>query len=250
MAQALSFWHRVSSLFRSDTTIAGGNGSSKTAKLPEVAARTATAALDRAAEIRAVPWWQRRQVRHAQAREAAQCMIELAGALQEHFRQQDQRAAALAASLDRVGGILEQLAESQRSHGECLHNIAAQAETAGRQTAALTDTLGRLPDSLLSQADALRSVARQMDLAQESDTQLVHSLQRFGQAVDTLGTSGTAQVEVLQRLNTAQREQQASLTNLLREQSRRFLLVMMVATFLAVAALAAMGITLALHLTA
>jgi hypothetical protein len=107
-----------------------------------------------------------------------------------------------------------------------------------------------MPESLLSQAEAIRTVARSLELAQEADTQLMHSLQQFGRAVDTLGSSGTAQVDILQRLNAAQREQHQAFTALVREQGRRFLAVFVVAAVLAVAALAALVATLAQRITA
>ncbi|MCK4341082.1 MAG: hypothetical protein KAY37_05085 [Phycisphaerae bacterium] len=195
-----------------------------------------------------MPWWKRRRARQAQTREVSLRLIELAGAMREHFRRQDQRAVELAGSLERVGGILEQLAEAQRSQGECLRTIAEHTDAASKHAVQLSETLGRVPDSLMTQAEAIRTVARQMELAQESHMQLMHSLQQFGQAVDTLGSSGTAQVEVLQQLNTAQREQHESMTVLVREQSRRFLLIMLFAGILALAGIAALSVTVVLQL--
>ncbi len=248
MATQSSFWQRVGNLFRPDDPNA-----TDVPPMPPLSTSTATVepAAPRALTVvdaAATPWWRRRQVRQAQSQEMALRVYELAGAMQQHFRQQDQRAVELAGSLDRVGGILEQLASSQKAQGDYLRTIAERTDVASKHAAALTETLSRMPDSLMTQAEAIRTVARQLEVSQESDTQLMHSLQQFGRAVDTLGESGTAQVQVLHKLNTAQREQHEALTTLVREQSRRFVVVLAIASVVAVAGLAALGVTLLLVL--
>jgi len=248
MATQSSCWQRVGNLIRPDDPNA-----TDVPPMPPLATSTATVepAAPRALTVvdaAATPWWRRRQVRQAQSQEMALRVYELAGAMQQHFRQQDQRAVELAGSLDRVGGILEQLASSQKAQGDYLRTIAERTDVASKHAAALTETLSRMPDSLMTQAEAIRTVARQLEVSQESDTQLMHSLQQFGRAVDTLGESGTAQVQVLHKLNTAQREQHEALTTLVREQSRRFVVVLAIASVVAVAGLAALGVTLLLVL--
>ena len=243
MAKQSSFWQRMGHMFGSEDSDAPPPDARREASAvatDEAPSGAASGSLELVAGDAAVPWWRRRQARQAQTREMSFRMLELAGALQQHFRQQDQHAVELAGSLDQLGGILEQLADAQRSQGECLRSIAENTKAADQRAAALTETLGRVPDSLVSQAEAIRTVARQLEVSQESDTQLMHSLQHFGQAVDTLGSSGTAQVEVLQQLNAAQREQHDSLTMLVRQQGRRFVLVVILAGILAIASLAAL----------
>lgn len=238
MAAQVSFWQRVGSLFRTDSGMDRGRqpGALESSGRLE---SSGAGPLNHSGN-HPEPFWRRPAARSAQARETALRVVELAEAMQQHFRQQDQRAAELAGSLDRVGGTLEQLAAAQRAHGEYLRSIAEHTDSAGKNAAALTATLGRVPESLLAQAEAIRTVARHLEIAQESDTQLMHSLQQFGRAVDTLGSSGTAQVEVLQRLHAAQREQQSAMTALVREQTRRYLIVLVITGVLALGALAAL----------
>jgi len=238
MAVAGSFWQRVARLV-------GGKNMSPPDDAQSAAPSRELAVAD--APPAGVPWWRRRQVRQMHVREVSRRIVQLADGLEAYFRQQDERATELTAALQQVGGILQQLAEAQRQQGDSLRTIAQHAEAGARHAAALTETLGRLPDSLVTQAEAVRAVARQLEVAQESDTQLMHSLQQFGRAVDTLGSAGTSQVEVLQRLNAAQQEQHAALMTLVREQSRRFLLILFVGTILAVAGLGALGAALFLQ---
>lgn len=241
MAAQGSFWQRVGTLFRSDAAAANDDPAA-------TAAPPAPAALQRLGDSGSLPWWKKRQARQAQSREVAIQVVELAGAMRRHFEHQDERAAALAGSLDRVGAILEQLAASQHAHGEYLRSIAQQTETAGKHAAQLGETLGRVPDALLTQAEAIRTVARQVEVAQETDAQLMHSLQHFGQAVGTLSNSATAQVEALQKLNAGHRDHHAALTGLVREQSKRFLIITVCASLLALVGLTALVVTVVLQL--
>lgn len=232
MADPGSFWRRMGNLFHADSANREPAG---------------TALLDPAAErgdplrlTGSSPWWRR----SAERREAALQAVRLSESLQDHFRRQDDRAVQVVRSLERVGGILEQLAETQRSQGECLKAIAESTQAAGQNAAALHGTVSRVPEALTAQAEAIRTVARQLEVSQEADTQLMLSLQQFGRAVDTLGSSGTAQVEVLQRLAAAQREQQSALAGFVQEQGRRFTLFIAIAIGVALVALAALGVLL------
>lgn len=178
-------------------------------------------------------------------RDAFTRVADLMDAMQKHFERQDARAQQLTQSVERVAGILEELADAQRGQGDTLRSIAVQAEVAGRHNAAVAETMQRMPESLLAQAEALRTVARRIEMGQESEGQMVHSLQRFGGAVDSLRAAGLAQVETLQNLHAAERAQRDALTVLVRDQGRRFLVLMIVAGVMSIGALAALGLTVA-----
>jgi hypothetical protein len=238
MADFKSAWQRVRRIFQPNEPPPYAAPPADARRAGAGSAARPPAPLPLTNETAATTWWQRREARHARAQEMSIRMLELADSLQDHFRRQDERAVELSGALERVGSTLNELAESQRAQSQYLRTIAEQTESAGRQTAALAGTLSKLPESVQAQADAIRTVARHLEVAQEADTQLMFSLQRFGQAVDTLSTSGTAQVEVLQRLSAAQAEQHESLTALVRQQSRRFVIVTMIVVVVALAGLA------------
>jgi hypothetical protein len=235
MAGPVGFWQRVNNLFRPAAS-AGDDGLTPRDE-SGAAGGTLMARPPEAAVQRPVFAWWRRGRNSPQVREVSLRVVELAHSLQEHFEQQERRAAEVSNSLNRVGGTLEQLAESQRAHGDFLRSIAEHTEAAGKNAATLTTTLSRVPESLLAQAEAIRTVARSLEVSQEADTQLMHSLQQFGRAVDTLGSSGAAQVDILQRLTAAQQAQHDAFAALAREQSKRFLVVVVVTGVLALAAL-------------
>lgn len=251
MADNGSFWQRVGNAFNSaasHVTQFGGNGSNEHGKRVNGAVEVAAPAGELATELREQSWWRRWQPRHPGSGDLALRMVQLADAMERHFRQQDTRARELAGSLDRVGSVLEQLADTQRAQGESLKRIADQADAASRHTANMSDTLARIPDSLLTQAEAIRAVAMQLDLAQDTDLRLRESLQQFGQAVGTLGTTGREQTLALRDLNSFQREQHDALTQLVHVQSRRFLLVLGTMGGLAAAALVTLSVALLLGL--
>ncbi len=210
----------------------------------DATAGAAPAGLRPLAETVRVPWWRRRQLRHAQQRDLARRVVDLAAAMREHFERQDRRAAELTQTLERIGGVLEQLAASQDGHGQRIGEVVGQTERLGQHVASISDTLGRVPEAMVQQAEALRGLSKRLEITQETDLQLMHSLQAFGRAVDTLGSSGTAQVEALRRLAEGQRGQHDAIAALVRAQNRRLLVVVAAACVVALAGVAALVVAL------
>ncbi len=235
MTKPAGFWNRVRKMFTPERT-ADSDGSVGVIESAVVDAADVPEAppLDESA-ARETSWLRRSGTQ--QMRDVSQRMIALADAMQTHFEQQDERAADLVRSLGRVSDTLENLAESQKSHTDILKAIAAQTEATGKHTAALSDTVGRIPDSLLTQAEAIRTVGEQVRQSQEMDGQLMQSLGTFSRAIDALGSAGSAQVQTLQKLSTAQHDQHEAFTALVREQTKRFVIVLVIAGVVGVAAL-------------
>lgn len=168
----------------------------------------------------------------------------LMDAMRAHFESQDRRSEQLTSAVERMAVNLEQLSTAQQAHGACIGSIAAHLETANRHACELRETLARVPSSIQAQAEALRSISRQLELSGEQDAQMALSLQRLGGVVDSLSQAGSAQVDVLQQLRVESDEQRQSLTMLVREQGRRFLIMMIVAGAMVVAALGAMSVAI------
>lgn len=269
MPERVSFWKRVSGIFGgsghsaadphqtesahqgdrpADSPVSGSTTAAFTEVDEDSVLDAETPAGLASAAAKPMSW--RRQSPQTQFREVSQRIVELADAMQQHFGRQDEHATKFASSLERVGGVLEQIAEGQRAQSECLRSIAKQTETANRHASGLAEVTSRIPESLLAQAEAIRGVARQLEFSNESDTQLLTSLKSFSQAVDTLGSAGTAQVDALQRLNSAQSAQHEAFTTLVREQSRRFQIMMIGTAGVAVLAMAALVIVIIMRTTA
>lgn len=179
------------------------------------------------------------------SRNAVERVGEMMSSLERHFDAQDRRAEQLALAVERVGALLEGLARTQQSQEGSLRAIVQQMEASGRAT---SEALSRLPQALSSQGESLRSIARQLEGLQESDSQLVISLQKFGSAADAMNASGAAQVAALQRLHETGAQRHAETAALLRDQQRRTWLVVCGVVFSALAvALGGAAVMLALR---
>ncbi len=188
--------------------------------------------------------WGRRQPTVAQMRDGYQRVIEMMDALQEHFHKQDQRNAQLGRSVDRMVGILEQLAQTGHTQQEHIRSIAENVSESGKQAASMSAALGQLPRSLQLQTDVVRDMLRQIETSQESDTQLRHSLQQLSSAVEALNASSAAQVQTLERLDSDGREQKQALTVLVHQQGRRFVVMSVIAAAIFLAGLAGLAAVL------
>jgi chromosome segregation ATPase len=182
--------------------------------------------------------WGRRERSMQQLREAYGRVVELMDSMQAHFSRQDQRSTELTRSVQSVATTIEHLARQQESQGQTLGRAVEHIGGVVKQFGPVSASLLDLPASLHMQADAIRSVATQLEISQEADTQLMHSLQRFGQAVDALRESGASQVVTLTRLNASQAGERDALKTFIAAQNRRFAAVMAIVAGVVVAALA------------
>jgi len=243
MGPSVSLWQRLKRAFHDGFRRQGASGVQ--------ADRSQTQGPSTAGELGTDPSkagllaWRRRTTPDATAaRDGSVRLLELIDGLEHHFEEQDRRAAELSRHVEQITGLLERLAESGARQQEGLNAVADSVGQVRQHTALMSESLGQLPPLFQSEAEALRQMVRQMDVAQESATQLMHSLQRLSQAVDALQAAGLAQVQTLERLSSAEREQQQALFLLVREQSRRFLIIIVTAAVLGLGALAALTATL------
>ncbi|MGE0481963.1 MAG: hypothetical protein AB7Q17_15995 [Phycisphaerae bacterium] len=241
MSHHASIFQRISGLFRTDHN-GGPRADGGDSGVFPAQGSTHTDALPRAES--SLMRWARSGVTSSRDRVAR--VEQVLDALEQHFRQQDQRSEELSASVHRVAGILEQLGDAQRTQGEFVRAIASHVDVTNQQAAKISSTLAQMPTAFQSQADAMRSVARQLEKSQATDAALADSLGRFGGAVDGLNHSSRAQVDALRQMQSADREHMQAISGVLREQSRRLVVLITIAAVLGVCALAAVATTLAL----
>ncbi len=165
----------------------------------------------------------------SELREGYRRTLELMDAMRMHFERQDRRFEQLAAGVDRVAQTLERLEVTARIQGESLSGIAEQSEGANRHAATLAATLLELPASMQAQVDAVRTIARQMEVSSEVSGQLVHSLQRVSHAAETLRDTNATQLTSLQQAIAGEGKRHEALTGFIREQSRRLTVITIVA---------------------
>ena len=254
MSQQMTFWRRVGRFFRGgpaphdDQTRRDGAAMTNSEEIANEENGPDAAAND-AATPGLLARLGRREPSVSQMRDGYQRIVETLDGLQDHFKNQDQRAEQLGEHVAQMVNRLEQLADTGRTQQDHIRSIADNVNQAGVHTAAISESLSQLPTLLQGEAEAVRSMVRHMEVSQESDTQLMHSLQKLSQAVDALSAAGAAQIQTLERLDGAGREQKEALTTLVREQTRRFMIIIVIAAILGLGALAALVTVLALQLS-
>ncbi len=188
-------------------------------------------------------------VRAPTKRELASRYVEVARlmeAMHDHFRRQDERAAALVDSVQQVTGTISGLADVQRHQSESIKTIAERVVAVTQQSGKLSETLSMIPGSLDAQASAMQSLARQLEIAQEADQRVATMLGDLSQTVESLRSGAASQLDTLRKLQEKESDQRDTLSQLVREQNRRFIVVVIVAAVLGLAALAALVTALVL----
>lgn len=174
----------------------------------------------------------RRAPSNQELRENYKRVTDLMDSLEQHFTRQDDRAAHLIQAVDRVGNVLEQIANEQAEQRASLQTLARQVDGADSMLGQLNGSLRRLPDALRTQAEAVQAISHQVEIAQEADHRVAHALLELGQSVDTLGTSSTTQAEILRDIGQRGADQQRWLENV-SQQGRKLVLVLVIALVLA-----------------
>lgn len=252
MAATISFWHRVGSIFRHETS---GNGHSLTPDGPTPMAPVAAVGTVESAgngklplhlprDPRPLTRRERKAASLAALQDGHERLVSLVNAMKEHFERQDKRFDQLATSVDRVATYLEQIPEVQRRQGDCMSSIAAHLETANRQSSELKDTLARVPSSIQAQAEAIHAVSRKIEASNNADAQLAGSLQTLGEVVESLSQAGSDQVEVMRQMRTESDQQKQALVSMIKAQTLRFTLTLIVAGVLGSVAVAGLAYTL------
>ncbi len=234
-----TFWDRVGDLFRREPLAHPSQDGQAGVPAP-----TGSAAPERTGWLTRL---RRRDSSVAQMRIGYQRMLELMDAMEEHYRRQDERGAQFAEQFGALQGDLGRLAESGRDQQSHIGAIAETVHRAGQHTAAMSTAIAQIPQLLQTEAEAVRSMARQVEITQEAHTQLMYSLQKLGQAVEALNSSSSAQVQTLERLHSEQRDQRSELSALARQQWHRFVAVTVVAGVVVLASLSVLVIVLLRH---
>lgn len=246
MSSGLTLFKRISGAFRDQFSSRNGSGDARGNGLCGDRSSgskefSTTAEPDSSASASIFPWVRRQQM-VLQLDQRYQRVVELMDVMRTHFEAQDRRAAELTAGINRVGGTLEQLAESQRSQCEGIRSLASRVDLAAKYSGDLAAMLVEMPASLQAQAEALHSVARQMESARSADAQLTDSLRQFGRAADALNNSSRAQVDSLQRLHSSSKFQEENLRGFVHGQTRLLIIITVIVAVLGLGAISALAV--------
>ena len=249
MSSGLAFWKRIGGAIRGGSSAprngfhnGNGHGGGAVGVVEDGVATTATDPDVSDAGGSSIFPWVRRQQMVRQMDQRYQRVIELMDAMRAHFEAQDRRAAELTAGITRVAGTLELLADVQRSQCDGIKDLSARVDVAAKYSGDLAAMLVEMPASLQAQAEAMHSVARQMEAARSSDSQLTDSLRQFGRAADSLHDSGRAQVESLQRLFTSSKDQEENMRGFVHSQTRLLVIITVIVAVLGLGAISALAV--------
>jgi hypothetical protein len=240
MSSGTSLWKRLGSALRISTEHSNGNGAVASVTPAEAVGQNDRRPTNGDSRPSFLPWVRSRKAIE-RLDERYQRVLELIDAMRNHFEAQDLRAAEVTAGLDRMGGTLDRLADTQQAQCEGIASIATRVDDAARSSAGLMTMLAELPASLQAQAAAVHAVARQMEATRAADAELTISLKQFGLAAESLRNAGTAQVESLQRLYQTSRDQKDSLQVFVRQQSRLLLIITIIVAVLGLGAIGALA---------
>lgn len=190
-----------------------------------------------------------RREREAREMEERQARVNaLITGMSAHFDAQERRAEQLNHAIQRVGSTLDRMAEAQSTQARAVESLSRHVESSAHGTAALLTAAQELPASLQANAEAVRCVAKRFEAAEASDARMVDSLQQFGVAIDSLRSSGEAQVQTLHRLNAVDERHHDTLKAFIRLQNRRVIVACIVTVVIVLAAVAGLATAIVLGL--
>ncbi|MHC4092341.1 MAG: hypothetical protein ACYSVY_19065 [Planctomycetota bacterium] len=164
-------------------------------------------------------------------------VAELIDSIHTHLKSQDRRTREIARALNRLAETTSRLPEAAEGQEEKLGAIAAQIEASNDRARRWEQTLLDLPKLADAQREALTVVGRQFDTIQESDRQMAATLDGLRTALTSWGESSTAATEALIALQASAATRNQRLDALMTSQSRRFTLLFVMTTVLALAAI-------------
>lgn len=193
--------------------------------------------------------WRARREREAREQEERQARVaEMIGTMSAHFESQDRRAEQLNSAIRHVATTLDRMAEAQHAQARAVETLSKHVETNGQNTAGLLAAAQELPASLQANAEAVRFVAKRFEAAEAGDARMVESLERFGVAIDSLRSSGEAQVETLYRLNAVDERHHDTLKAFIRLQNRRVIVACAITVAIVLFAVGALAVAVAMGL--
>jgi chromosome segregation ATPase len=193
--------------------------------------------------------WARRDAAIVGLQQGVASLSALMDAIRENLERQSHRQDQMLAHLAHLPEILQSLPDSQRLHGETLKTIGQQLEQQVVQQQQLTEILSRVSDAGSDQKHLLEALHERANTLSEHNEAISENLRQVGSAMETVGRNAESNTQLLHQFREQQAsqqeaaaEQQQAMADLVRQQGKRFTLLMVVTIVLAVAALAGAGV--------
>jgi chromosome segregation ATPase len=186
------------------------------------------------------PWARRDAAINALA-QSFSTLTELMGSIRDSLEKQTRRQDELSGYLQNLPQLMATLPESQKMQAETLRMVVGQMEQQNLQQARLGEILEKIGDAHQSQRQILESLGEHVQTLSGHDQSIADNLKSVGVSMENVGRSSQSSAEMLRQLRFDSAESSQQLAQILRRQNTRFTALVVVAIFLAVAALGAVG---------
>jgi len=191
--------------------------------------------------------WARRDQAIQQLQEGYERVTKVMEDIQAHLVQQGERSERICGALEQIAKAMVEAPQIARQQAQTLDHIAGQIEAGNARAQQLADIVSELPKVTRSQTETLSGINRQLEISNEQGIVTSQTMDRLGTTLRTMGETTQAHGEIIREMSVRAVEQGRQLTDLIAQQSRRFMLVFGVTVFMTLAAIAAAIVGLALR---
>lgn len=188
--------------------------------------------------------WRRRDELLERMQHGYDRVLGLVESIQEHLASQNAQGRQVRELLTELGRGLAEAPKATRQQAESMRAVAGQMEVANRHNQAIVGALADLPRAAAAQKLAMDAVAGQVQASSASTERLSDRLETVGQVVGRLGESLEEQIRTLRTIQQTAHEQESTLVSVLDRQTRRFTVLTVAVIALAAISVAAMSISL------
>jgi len=169
-------------------------------------------------------------------------LTDLMVGIRENLERQGARQDQLLEHLSRLPTLLEQLPESARMQGETLKALHQELAAQHLQQQKLTEILDHVSKSNSNQREVLESVSERMDRMRQTDEQIASNPSSVGSTMQEMGRQSSTGAQILESMRDNIAKRDTELQDVLTKQSTRFTVMLSIAIFLSIAALAAVAV--------
>jgi len=191
--------------------------------------------------------WTKRDQALTQLQEGYERVNQLIADMQRHMVSQSERTERMCNSLEQLSRSMAEVPAVSEQQARTLESIVGQLETANTRTQQLAGAVGELPKVARAQTETLTGINRQLEMVGEQSVVTCQTMEKVGTAISSVGDTSGAQTKILKQMNYRVDEQNERINQLIASQGKRFVMLFVVTALLAVAAIAAVVVSLALR---
>jgi methyl-accepting chemotaxis protein len=186
--------------------------------------------------------WAKRDQAIANLQSGFQNLNDLMGAIRDNLERSADRQDQLLHHLSHLPGTLQATVEANRTQTETLKAIYQQMEHQKDQQQQLAQSLEKLGDGSGTQRELLTEVRDRIDVIQQQDERISDALSSVGAAMQSVSRTTESTTSVLSQMRDNVDARDGELERILLKQNTRFTTLLMIAIFLSIAAIAAVGV--------